>query len=155
MTTPSGKPRWSHIMWFLPVCVLAWMAAAFDTEYRNDERLAREGLVAQAEVTAKSITRSGGRGGSTTHYNLEFRFITVAGATVEGAGRVGAERWDRIQEHDKLAVRYVPDDPTVYRLEENPPAFTAVGAGVSLVLGLALVAAGLVGRALIKLGRKD
>jgi hypothetical protein len=150
MTTPSGKPLWSHVMWILPVCVLAWIVVSFHADYRNDERLEREGLVAQAEVTAKSITRSGGRGGGTTHYNLEFRFVTVAGAVVEGTDRVGAERWDRIQEHDTLAVRYVPDDPTVYRLEENPPAFTAVGAGVSLVLGLALVAAGIIGRARMK-----
>jgi len=133
-------------MWFMPVLLLAWMVMSSYTDYRNDERLAQEGRIAQGVVTGKTTARSSGRRGGTTHYLVNFRFAVTSGAAVDGQAQFGAEAWERINDGDPLNVRYVPEEPAINRPEGHPPVFTASGAAISVLLGLFLLGAGLYNR---------
>jgi hypothetical protein len=151
MTTPSGKPLWSHLLWLVPLLILPWAGSLFFDDYQRDQRLAREGRSVQGVIVAKSTKSKGGRGGG-TYYLVDYRFQPKDGgeALVEGRAKVDPDRWETLQEQQPIGVLYVPGDPSIHRADGEGPAFSVVGATAVMLLDVILLVAGLIGRARMK-----
>lgn len=110
---------WFGGIWFFvgaPFLIIG-IYVGIDT-WREDERFAREGQVAQGMVLTKSITRrreSGGR--ESTTYRVEFRFRTPEGTVVKREAQVSGDLWDRLVERESIRVTFLPDDPQTNRIE--------------------------------------
>lgn len=149
MAKTTDKPLWSHLLWFVPLLILAWAGALFFDDYQRDQRLAREGRSVQGVIVAKSTRSKGGRGGGTYHL-IDYRFQPQSGEPVDGRAKVDPDRWETLREQEPMGVLYVPGDPSIHRAEGEEPAFSAVGAAAVMVLCVILFVAGLIGRARMK-----
>lgn len=118
----------------------------------SDRRLARNGVLSQGTVIARSLNRDirqrkGGATESRTIYVLRYRFAAGGGTTVEGEQAISEQRWKRLERDGPVAIRYLPADPFVNRVEGEARGgggrlLTPVGGGLSLV-GLACFLSGL------------
>jgi len=137
---PSSINRWlanipiSHLgRLFLVAGLLFWIGGAY-TSYSgwvHDQRLEQDGRIADGTVLEKSFRttterRPGQRshvGGSIeTSYRVAFRFSTL-GETISDTVEVDKEVYDRLQVQGPIRVTYLPDDPTIHRVEGQDTEF--------------------------------
>jgi hypothetical protein len=127
----------------VPVLVVGLTGNAVERE------LGRRGLVAQGTVVDKESTRvthrkKSGATETQTTYSVRYRFAIGAGAAFEAERQVGEEAWKPLRQDGPVAVRYLPEDPTVNRLDAERTA----GVSTLAAIGIVLAAAGLGGMAL-------
>lgn len=113
-----------------------------------DHRLQADGHTVQGMVLTKTISSSKG---SNPNYSITFRFVPREGPPVKGEAQISRVVWEELTEREPIAVTYVPDHPSSYRVESQEGNwmlaviftilggfFTSVG-GFVLVRGLARI----------------
>jgi uncharacterized protein DUF3592 len=106
-----------------------------------DERAFRDGgRTATAIVLTKSSyeERNQQSNSSQTHYDLEYRFTTVDGKSVNGSAEVNGRTWRSIQERDPIQITYLPERPSRNRLAADHPGiflWTVSVLGAALLVG--------------------
>lgn len=80
-----------------------------------DERLQREGRIAEGIVVAKH-RRGGGSSSEAPAYRVEFRFNAPAGDAITGSANVDAKTWDALAEGAPLSVRFAHGAPQLHRI---------------------------------------
>ena len=139
--------------WFLSVgaitaVIFGWLAAG---ELRNAARLAAGGVPTQATVIDRDIrTRHNSSGGTSRTYRVTVRFQTPDGQVHEARHPVTREVYHGARPGQPIALRYLPDDPSVSELRRGRTEYvgwvmaalasiTATGAGIAgVVLGRAM-----------------
>ncbi len=129
-----------HFLWLVPALLLAGLVLVAGDAYLDDRLFAAQSVATQAVVTGKSTYQ---KGLAPLRYYLAFRFTTAAGQSIEGESRVEKSDWSKAQEQGPVAARYVPQRPSLNRLEAGRPELDPVGAGVMLLTCLAVLAAGI------------
>jgi hypothetical protein len=127
----------------VPVLVVGISGNAVERE------LGRHGLVTEGTVLDKESTRvthrkKGGGTETETTYSVRYRFAIGAGAAFEAERQVGEMAWKGLHQDGPVAIRYLPGDPTVNRLE----AERTTGIDMLTGIGIGLAAVGLCGMAL-------
>ncbi len=81
----------------------------------------RAGETVSGTVLTKSVRRPGQGRGSSTHYDIGYRFITHAGISIQGSDDVSGELWRSIHERESIPILYLADQPHQNRLLANDP----------------------------------
>ena len=81
-----------------------------------DHRLEANGHTVQGMVLTKTISSSKG---SSPNYSITFRFVPRNGPPVKGETRISRVVWEELTEREPIAVTYVPDHPSSYRVESQ------------------------------------
>ena len=133
---------WFGGIWFFvgaPFLIIG-IYVGIDT-WRQDERIAREGQVAQGIVLTKSVKRSRESGGrETTSYRVGFRFRAPDGTVVKREAQVSSDLWDRMLEREPIQVTFLPGDPWTNRIEGESSNWML--AAIFMGLGLVFVPIG-------------
>ena len=121
-------------------------AGAYLLTSGEEQRLAREGRRAHAQVLHKSIhaNRTEGSVGRPA-YRVDYRFVPARGVAVTGARDIDAALWNRIGRGDSLEVVYLPSDPSAHRVETE-----ANNRAVAIVFALVGVTFALLGAWLLR-----
>jgi hypothetical protein len=133
-------------LWVGTIFLAAGSVASVGTigEWLDARRFARDAVAEQAEVVAKSIERATRDGSSRTRYLVTYRLTLRDGAATEQTEEISDEQWEALAEGAKLAVRYLPDDPSTVRAAPLGPGgvepliagVTAVFAAIGAVIAL-------------------
>lgn len=107
----------------------------------GERALKRDGVVSRGTVIERSLNRetSPKKGSeSRTVYMLRYRFPAGSGTSVEGEQALSEATWKRLQRDGPVAIRYLPADPFVNRVDAEPR-----GGGERLTIaGAAMTVAG-------------
>jgi hypothetical protein len=107
-----------------------------------------DGTVLDKESTRTTRQKRGGATEITTTYSVRYRFGIGAGAAFEAQQPVSEETWKPLHQNDRVAVRYLPDDPAVNRLDAERQSgrrtLAAIG-GLVAAVGVGFLAAGILG----------
>jgi hypothetical protein len=122
-----------------------FLYVAFSTGTGEPE-LRTSGVVGQGTITDKRIEREtrikkGGGLDVRTKYLLRYRFATQTGNAVDGEQAVSEKTWNSLEPNAKAAVRYVPGNPALNRLdaEARSGEIVPLAVGGVAVLGGAIL----------------
>ena len=107
------------------------------TQVILDHRLQAEGHTVQGMVLTKTISSSKG---SSPNYSITFRFVPREGPPVKGEAQISPVAWEELTEREPIAVTYVPDHPSSYRVESQKSSW--VLAVIFTILGGFFTSAG-------------
>lgn len=80
-------------------------------ELLKERRYAAAGKNAEARIVSKQVDEAQRGGRSRTEYVALYRFDTPEGAKGEGRAVLEVAAWEAARPGDRLAVRYLPDEP--------------------------------------------
>ncbi|HET8721876.1 MAG TPA: DUF3592 domain-containing protein [Nitrospira sp.] len=105
--------RRSFLLWFGVIFSAIGLMAAFGgaQEWRAQQHFQQEAVAARATVLSKSIEKATRDGNPRTKYLVRYRFVPADGQTIEKAGEVSVEEWERLDEGSLFPIRYLPSDP--------------------------------------------
>lgn len=106
----------------LPLVVLvAIIFLVYWSSSSEDMRLLeRDGVNTAATVVSKRISSSRGRDGGTAlrrSYHVTVEFVGPLDETLTQTRRIESSTYGTINEGDEIAIRYVPQDPTIIEIE--------------------------------------
>jgi hypothetical protein len=85
--------------------------------YRLDSRFGEEAVTVQGKVLTRDIHRARSNdGGTSTRYEVSYRFMADDGRTFEQRDSVNVKTWEALTEQGPVKVQYLPDDPTQSRI---------------------------------------
>lgn len=125
--------------WVYALLIVAGLglAAIEISSYRTFSRISVEGVEAAGLVTNKSEQRSG-RDNKGKSYRLSYSFETADGSYIQGIQDVTEEFFDAQAVDGKIAVLYLPSDPSTNFVEPSKLTkgfWVGVFASIGLILG--------------------
>lgn len=105
--------RRSFLLWFGLVFSFVGLLAAYGgvQEWRTQQHFEQEAVPAQSTILSKSIEKATRDGNPRTKYLVTYRFVPAEGTTIEKAGEVSVDEWERLDEGSPFPIRYLPSDP--------------------------------------------
>ncbi|MFZ5877659.1 MAG: DUF3592 domain-containing protein [Nitrospirota bacterium] len=85
--------------------------------FRIESRFGEDAVAVQGMVLTRDIHRARSNdGGTSTRYEVTYRFTADDGRTFEHRDSVNVQTWEALTERGPVEVRYLPDDPTQSRI---------------------------------------
>lgn len=125
-----------HFLWLplLPLIFTLVFGTIGGVKLYSSRMLARGGIDGSAQVLGHEIvTRRDRDGNATTRRLVTFRFQALSGETVTGTEAVSRAFYEGLEPGSRVAVRYMPDDPSVNALEPGTGLFETVFLGAALL----------------------
>jgi hypothetical protein len=104
------------------------------SEALRERRFEKSGVVVNAVVVGKSLTRASRDGNTSTKYEIAYRFFAEDGRPIEGVDVVDVEEWERLEAGRPFTVTYLPGAPDASRA-----AGSGGIAGPLIMTGIAIV----------------
>lgn len=85
--------------------------------FRLESRFGEAAVTVQGKVLTRDIHRARSNdGGTSTRYEVSYRFMTDDGGTFEHRDSVSVRTWEALTEQGPVEVQYLPDAPTHSRI---------------------------------------
>lgn len=114
-----SKARIFHHIVLVALMIFAFgvmITTSLVNEWRDEQRLQKDGVKAEATVILKTTNRTILKGGKEiVYYQIRYKFEINGEAYTSQFLRFPYETWKDLQEGGPVAIMYLPDDPSVHR----------------------------------------